>query len=368
MTWILVGGGAVVVFGIVQMIHLSVVLTSNDREIVGLGYYGRTRDERLAFKAKLRRQATVLSPILWFLGRVSKLPFDKASFTVRGLPGPRGTCDEESFTAALDYEPREQDVFVVTQMKCGTTWMQHLVYQVLHRGAGDLVGTGTALYAVSPWLEGRTSVSIEEAPLLGAERPSRLIKTHFPATHFAPNPGAKYIYVARHPASCYASCADFIRSNAGPIKPREADLETWFMSDAMWWGPWPSHVAGWFDASKHADNVLFVRFEDMKRDLAPVVREVAAFLGVDPLTDTELDAVVRVCSFDYMREHKDVFEMHPPHLLSVDGPMFVRGTADRHRDLPDGLRDRIVGWCRSEMTSSNVSYETIYPDDDAPTR
>jgi len=362
MTWILIGVVVVVVLGIGQMIHLSLVMTSNDQAIAGLGYYGRTRVERRAFKAKLRRQATVLSPILWFLGRVSKLPFDKASFAVRGLPGPRGTGTEESFAAGLDYDPRDEDVFVVTQMKCGTTWMQHLVYQVLHRGAGDLVESGTALYAVSPWLEARTSVSIEAAPLLGIERPSRLIKTHFPASHFAPKANSKYIYVARHPASCYASCADFIRSNAGPIKPREEDLQDWFMSDAMWWGPWPNHVAGWFDAAKNANNVLFVRFEDMKGDLAPVVREVAALLGVEPLSSDEVDAVVRTCSFEYMREHKDVFEMHPPHLLSVDGPMFVRGTTDRHRDLSDALRDKIVDWCRSEMSESAVPYDAVYPE------
>jgi hypothetical protein len=66
-------------------------------------------------------------------------------------------------------------------MRSGTTWMQHIVYQVLHRGNGDLVETGRELYAVSPLLEGRRSVPIEQAPLLGAERPSQIIKTHLPA-------------------------------------------------------------------------------------------------------------------------------------------------------------------------------------------
>lgn len=362
MTWILLGIGALVVFGIAQAIHLSVVMTSTDQQTTGVGYYGRPLDERRAFKAKLRRHAAALSPILWLLGRTSKLPFDKASFVERGLPGPRGTCSEESFASALDYEPQPEDVFVVTQMKCGTTWMQHVVYQILHRGDGDLVESGTALYAVSPWIEGRTSASVDEAPLLGDERPSRLIKTHLPVSHFPPRPASKYIYVSRHPASCFASCADFIRSNSGPIEPREEDLEAWFMSDAMWWGPWPSHVAGWYDASKKNDNVLFVRFEDMKQDLPSIIREVAAHLGVQELTDAEIDEIAMTCSFEYMREHKDVFEMHPPHLLSVDGPMFVRGTSDRHGDLRDELRNRIVDWCRSEMAESGVPYDSIYPE------
>ena len=65
-------------------------------------------------------------------------------------------------------------------MKCGTTWMQHVVYEVLLRGKGNLVGSGTAMYAVSPWIEAIKSVPVEQAPVVGSERPSRIIKTHLP--------------------------------------------------------------------------------------------------------------------------------------------------------------------------------------------
>ena len=94
----------------------------------------------------------LLSPILRLLG-LSKFKFENGSFTHDGVAGPKGTCSAASFARGVGYEPRAEDVFVVTQMKCGTTWMQHLVYEVLCRGQGDLVDTGTALYAVSAWLE-----------------------------------------------------------------------------------------------------------------------------------------------------------------------------------------------------------------------
>ena len=79
------------------------------------------------------------------------------------------------FDRARRYRPRSEDVFVVTQMRCGTTWMQQLVYQIVTRGAGDFDDHGHRhLYAISPWIDAVNSVSIDAAPLLG-ERPTRII-------------------------------------------------------------------------------------------------------------------------------------------------------------------------------------------------
>ena len=240
--------------------------------------------------------------------------------------------------------------------------MQHLVYEILSRGEGDLVETGTALYAVSPWLEAAKSVSVDEAPLIGTERPSRLIKTHFPASLCEYRPEPKYIYVVRHPVSCFASCVDFIATNMGAFAPRLDKVEEWFCSDAlMWWGVWPAHVEGWWNRSVQHANVLFVHFEDMKRDLADVVVRVAHFLDMAPLSDEEMENVLVKCGFAYMQRHGDAFEMGPPHILAVEAQLFVKGTADRHKDVPEQTRQRILNWCRKEMIERGLPVEWLTP-------
>jgi hypothetical protein len=219
------------------------------------------------------------------------------------------------------------------------------------------------MYAISPWLEARKSVPIEEAPLVGEERPSRIIKTHLPAQVCPWNPDAKYIYVARHPVSCFASCVDFVATNIGTLAPELPVVETWFRSpDLMWWGTWTDHVKGWWERSKQSDNVLFVHFEDMKNDLAAVVRQVAAFLGVAPLSDEEIARVLEKTGFRYMQQHKDAFEMNPPHILQTDAELFVRGTADRHKDVPEDVRQRLSAWVVDEMKDSEYPLATRYPD------
>lgn len=358
------GGLAVVaVLLMMESLYFGTVLRKESERTLGLGYYGLPAAQRAAYRRGLRWKALVLRPFLGLIGLLTKLDFRQATFVFRGVGGPHGTTSPASFARGADWQPRPSDIVVATQMKCGTTWMQHLVYQVLTRGGGNLVESGQALYAVSPWLEGLRSVSMDQAPLVGDERPSRIVKTHFPASLCPWSPDARYIYVARHPLSCFASTVDFVAGNAGTMAPPIATFERWFRDPAlMWWGTWPDHVKGWWDRAAAHDNVLFVFFEDMKADLPAVTRRVAAFLGTRPLSETELAETVRKCSFAYMQANQAAFEMHPPQLLQVDAEMFVKGSADRYQDVPEDVRGRLAAWVAAEMEGSSFPLAARYPD------
>jgi hypothetical protein len=360
--WLGVGIATAVVLFVAGIVYLTVVMVSSDRATDGLGYYGRSAEGRAAFRARLRRHAFLLGPLIRLLARISPTTLERATLTVDDVPGPRGSCSEESFKQAMSYMPSGDDVFVVTQMKCGTTWMQHLVYEVLMRGRGDLVDTGTALYAVCPWLEGRKNVSVADAAPLGVGPRARIIKTHLPADACPDDPSARYIYVSRHPGSCFASCVDFLGENMGPFLPDLAEIEAWFRSPTqMWWGTWPRHIAGWWRRAQATDRVLWVRFEEMKEDLPAVVARVADFLGVENLTNDEVGHIVEKCGFSYMRTHRDAFEMHPPHILASDPELFRRGTRDRFADLPADVNQRILAWCAQEIEGSDFPMTAWYP-------
>jgi len=361
--WTLALVGVLLVLFVVEGIYLATVLEWEDERTVGLAYYGASPEERDRFKRALRRHARLLAPILWLNGKLAKVDFRKARIQHAGVSGPSGTCSAESFAQAESYRPRPEDIFVVTQMKCGTTWMQNVVYEILMRGKGDLVETGRTMYSIAPWIEGRKSVSISEAAVSGSERPSRIIKTHLPAQLCPYDRAARYIYVARHPLSCFASCIDFVDTNVGGMAPELPAFEEWFCSpDLMWWGTWTDHVKGWWERSRREPNVLFVHFEEMKKDLAGVTRRVAEFLGVAPLTEAELAAVVHKCGFAYMQEHQDNFEMHPPHILQTNAELFVAGSADRHKHLAPELRERVAAWVEREMAGSDYPLARTYPD------
>jgi hypothetical protein len=331
-------------------------------ETSGVAYYGRTLAERQGLKRRIRRYSLPALPLVRLLSRAATGQKGLPSFSYEGVSGPMKASSPEVFARAKKYQPTPEDIFVATQMRCGTTWMQQVVYQIVTRGEGVFSDEGLRhLYAASPWIDAVNSVSMEAAPLVG--KPGvRIIKTHLPVELCPYSPHAKYIYVARHPVSCFASIVDFNRSMVGPFLPRIAGLAEWFCSDRMYWLPWPRHVEGWWKLAQRHDNVLFVHFEEMTRDFASVRDRVARFLGYD-LTPEQQANVDAHCTFRYMKEQEEFFEMAPPTMFSVAGGQFLAsGKEARHEDVTPEIRARILEYCRTALEGSEYPVEKFYPD------
>ncbi len=326
----------------------------------GNAYFGRTRAERRAIKAYIEEHGAVARGVLSILGKVVRGRFVPVA-SYAGITAPSFKCSRATLERAFRFEPEDGDVFVATQMKCGTTWMQQIVYEILMHGHGNLGDDGHRhICAVSPWIESFDNVDIDDAPRLGRNG-RRVIKTHLPASLCPYSARAKYVYVTRHPVSCFASTLDFSILLWGPLSPPPPRLLEIFCSRRMWWGPWPAHVAGWWEWSRRYSNVLFVRFEDMRADLPAVAAAVARFLGED-LSEAELGEVVRKSDFAYMKEREELFEMSPPTPFSVVGGFLKSGRADRYRDTDDATRRRIIEYCRRELEATGVPIAELYPD------
>lgn len=347
-----------------QAAHLRLAMKWADRQTSGLKYYGRTTQERKRFTRLLQLHARLLSPLLLILARTGRFRFSNGTFHYRGVAAPRGgTCSPDSFERAVRYQPRPDDVFVVTQMRCGTTWMQHVAFQTLTRGTRDLAREGVALNALSPWLESHKTVDVDDAPRIGNDPGRRIIKTHLPTSLCPFDRQAKYVCVIRDPISCFASCVDFVRSNLRGFEPDLEECVRWYLSpEMMWWSTWVDHFSGWQTRAEAEQNVLLVRFEDMKQDLKSVVREVSNFLELAPLNDFELENICTRCSFEYMQKNAEVFEMHPPHLLQMPGRLFVSGKVDRYSDIPPNVRWLIAEWCSRELMARGIPIRRFYPD------
>ena len=360
-TLLVVGVVVTLVLGFVQVLHLAWIIDWGNKQTEQLGYFGRTETKRQQFRDRLRLHRLLLSPVLVCLARLTSFRFEQSAFNFKGVSGPKGSCSEESFQRAAEYEPQPNDVFVVSQMKSGTTWLQQLVIQVLTRGENSPIDRGATLYSISPWLESTKSVTVEDAPLVQAHR---VIKTHLPEGLCPVGGGAKYIYVARHPASCFASCVDFVSSNLGGMAPDLREFERWFTDEGlMWWGSWSTHVAGWWKQAQQNEGVLFVTFEEMRADLPLVARRIASFLDLPELNESELEQIATKCSFEFMKARSTQFEMHPPHVLQADGHFFVSGKSNRFLDTPADVRQRVFERCRAASMESGFPFDRFYGED-----
>jgi hypothetical protein len=361
MTWIVVALAAALLLA-ASVIYLALYFQWEARHTRGMAYYGMGLSERRALKRRIRWYSLPVLPLVHLLARLGRKRATMPSFEFEGVSGPTNVSGPEVFARAKAYAPKPEDVFVVTQMRCGTTWMQQVVHQIVTRGEGEFGAPGRQhMYAVSPWIDAVNSVSLDDAPLVG-EPPKRVIKSHLPAQLCPYSEQAKYIYVARHPVSCFASIIDFNRSMLGPLLPPLATMAAWFCSDRMYWLPWPRHVEGWWQWSTSRNNVLFVHFEEMKSDFDTVRDRVASFLGY-ALTDQQRARVTERCSFHYMKEHEEFFEMAPPTMFSVAGGQFLAsGKATRHEDVTPDIQDRIRDYCRQALRDSPYPVHRFYPD------
>lgn len=62
---------------------------------------------------------------------------------------------------------------------------------------------------------------------------------------------------------------------------------------------WFDHVRGWYE-HRHDFNIMFMSFEDMKKDLRSSVLKICSFLEKE-LREEDVDAVVRQATFEKMK-------------------------------------------------------------------
>lgn len=80
----------------------------------------------------------------------------------------------EGFKSGLEYQAQDDDLFIVTYPKCGTTWTQHIVYLILNDGVP--LPPDQRMNVIFPHLEevGKEHIKTK-AKVLGGYR---LIKSH----------------------------------------------------------------------------------------------------------------------------------------------------------------------------------------------
>lgn len=250
------------------------------------------------------------------------------------------------------YQPGVHDVLVCSYFKSGTNWTMYIAVQIAHRGAArfehihDLVawpearrgarGIGVPIEDESSWRESPTAL--------------RVIKTHLHAGQVPYSPEARYICVVRDPKDVFVSSYHFVRDGMLGVlmPPKHKWLGTFLSPDAIS-GSWAEHLAGWWGL-RQRDNVLFLTYEEMKRDLPGSVRRIATLMGVT-LSEAELASVVQQAGFEHMKSIADRFDLgglFRGHRAA--GRMIRRGQSGVSAEmLSSEEQQRIDAWCRAEL-------------------
>ncbi|KAM5181707.1 amine sulfotransferase-like [Mantella aurantiaca] len=222
-----------------------------------------------------------------------------------------------------DFKIKDDDVFLLTYPKSGTIWTQQILSLICcegHRNGTEKIDSIDRV----PWFDSRTL----NPDVDYNTRPSpRLFTSHLSET-FVPrglkNTKAKVIYVMRNPKDVMTSFYHF--ENLFAMMEKSPDFQHFlekFLDGDVFPGKWFDHIRGWY-THKDEYNIIFLKYEDMIKDLRSVVKQISTFLGIK-LDDEAIDLVVKKATFKEMK--KDPLankENMPENFINNKSGLFMR--------------------------------------------
>lgn len=195
-----------------------------------------------------------------------------------------------------NYPTRNGDVFIVSYPKSGTMWVTQIVKQIAKPSMPvgieekDIIG-GTVAF----W-EFNTPDKLEALPS------PRYMYTHLPYTMLPHNSeqNLKYIVVARNPRDVAVSYFNFMRVvNHFEWDGHWDEFFDYFMQGNVPFGSYFDRVLEWWE-HRNEPNVLFLKYEDLKKDTEGQIQRIAQFLGYN-LSAEEINNIREKTTFSAMK-------------------------------------------------------------------
>ncbi|KAK2634558.1 hypothetical protein Ddye_029350 [Dipteronia dyeriana] len=215
--------------------------------------------------------------------------------------------------AQSHFEARSDDVILASFPKTGTTWLKALCHCILQEHDHDL---DDQLSLRNPHALVRTleidlfkdDVTLPDIDLSIMPSP-RLFHTHMAYSQLKDsvlkNLDCKIVYITRNPKDVFVSSWHFFNGDSWRTSPEPYPIEKVFdefCKGHQFCGPFYDHVLEfWFESLKMPEKILFLKYEEMKRDPKGELKKLAAFLGRPFSNDEEVEKVLWRSSFDRLK-------------------------------------------------------------------
>ncbi|ELU14851.1 hypothetical protein CAPTEDRAFT_128233 [Capitella teleta] len=236
------------------------------------------------------------------------------------------------------WKVRPSDVLVTTPPESGITWICEILR---HMRTHHPEANGSKVSMMPPYVAIAGAFMPSALQYQDKMLPPRIIKTHLQyefTKEKVEEEGLKVVSVLREPKDTLTSYFHFYRT--GMLR-FPGDFHQFFelvRQDRLMFGNIFKMSRDWWQA-RHLPNVLVVKYEEMKKDTAEVVRRVGEFLEI-PLDEEAVDNIVELCSMDTMRTAMEVV------FTEVGQP----GAANKM------FRKGIIGGWKNHMTQNEVDF------------
>ena len=220
-----------------------------------------------------------------------------------------GSLVRRNFAIQMDifhnFELRDDDIFIMSHPKTGSTWTQELVWMMVN----DLdVEKSNNIKKVEKSPNIGKLVDENYGPDFFARMEGRrVIKTHN-SFDFLPldlTEKSKVIYVARNPKDTVVSYYHHLKRKSyffGDFN----DFAKCFKADLCYCHSyWPHLLSGW--GRRHHRNVKILWYEDMKADMKATIDDLCEFIE-QPLTEKQKNILQDHVKFENMKKNANAYQ------------------------------------------------------------
>lgn len=227
-----------------------------------------------------------------------------------------------------DFGEREDDIYIATYPKSGTTLMQMILYQLTTDGSLDF----KHIYEVSPWI--RNASARREKP---KEFPSpRVIKTHDFYNEFPKGTKGRFIFVYRDGMDVAVSLFNQNKNYNNPDLQFDVFIKKFLSGKKR---SWFYYTKDWLENKKHLP-VLLLTYEDLINQKEEQIRKIIQFCGLASTAD-QIERAIRLSSFESMKKEEEKFGVQPPVSKMVFDQFIRRGkVGEGSKMLTEEQRER----------------------------
>uniref|UniRef100_A0A0N4ZRG8 Sulfotransfer_1 domain-containing protein n=1 Tax=Parastrongyloides trichosuri TaxID=131310 RepID=A0A0N4ZRG8_PARTI len=231
-------------------------------------------------------------------------------------------CLPETVKSSRNLSVRDDDIFICTTPKSGTTLCQYICLYLVNR---RYLNGKQDFNLDSPFIEMYGGDIIEQYPS------RRVLKTHMHYEWVPKSNKAKYICCIRNPKDALISYYYHVKNlkvnnwNDGNFNV----LFEMFINDDVESGGYFRHVKSWLPHFNDS-NVLVLLYEEMSKDIKKTIIKIGNFIGGEAneiIGNNDLiGKIVDNCSFEGMKKKNEMFSNN----IAYHTPTFVRKGGSRN--------------------------------------
>ncbi|XP_011083739.1 cytosolic sulfotransferase 15-like [Sesamum indicum] len=270
-----------------------------------------------------------------------------------------------------NFKPHDNSIVLASLPKAGTTLLKALLFSIVNRDRFPI--DQSPLLTTNPH---KLVLSLECSYFADHDNPDSgnlpqpgVFSTHLPLQVLSSSmigSTSKIVYVSRNPLDQFISEREFLLKirTVPDCEPLPLDQAfDMFCKGEHAFGPFWDHILGYWRASlENPDRVLFLQYEDMKRDSVSHVKKIAEFLGLPFSDEEEKRGLIReisdLCSFEKLKNlETNKTEIH--HGNIANSSFFRKGEiGDWRNHLSPAMAERMKEVVDVKLSGSGLKLDT----------